>query len=100
MGVGANRALELALEAQAGQRWRAGNLGRSVKGLGLAEGRAAFAGLDGPGLRATKERGAAGFARGELLKFLRCLPPAAEAALLVEPLLDGVGAGVGLVGVG
>jgi len=91
-GGRANRALALALAATGSHPWRAGNLGLSAKGLGLAEGLAAIRGLAPEALPSAMAQGAAGFARGELSKFQRCLPPAAEAALLVERLLDGVGA--------
>lgn len=91
-GGRANRVLAAALEATAGQKWRAGNLGLRVRDLGGVEAREAVEELRGADLDAIAAAAADGFVRGELSKFQVCLPERAERALLVDRVLEVEGA--------
>ena len=87
-----NRVLAAALQANAEQKWRMGNLGLGGKDIGRVEAQRAIAGLREADLDAIAAAAADGFVRGELSKFQVCLPERAETVLLVARLLDVAGA--------
>lgn len=87
-----NRVLSVALHAEAGQKWRMGNLGLGGKGIGRVEAQRAIEALRSADLEGIAAEAAGGFVRGELSKFQVCLPEEAERELLVERLMDVAGA--------